>query len=86
MVLAHSKLTEKGLAIVPPEVLKKLGSRPGSVLEWGEDGENIVVRRVSLYTSEDVNRALFPEKPKARTVKEMKEGIARNMRGRYARG
>ena len=38
-----------------------------------------------FYTSEDVHRALFPKPPKARTVKEMKEGMQRHIKERYAR-
>jgi bifunctional DNA-binding transcriptional regulator/antitoxin component of YhaV-PrlF toxin-antitoxin module len=85
MVIAYSKLTEQGLVLIPDEVLQKLGIGPGAVLEWGEDGEKIVVRPVRSYTSEDVHRALFPEPPKARTLKEMKEGIKQHIKERYAR-
>ena len=63
---------------------QKLGVGPGSVLEWEEDGEKIVVRRVGRYTSEDVHRALFPKPPKPRTLEEMKEGVRRYIKGRYA--
>jgi len=54
-------------------------------LEWDEDGGQIVVRRVGRYTSEEVHKALFPEPPKPRTLGEMKEGIRRYMKERYAR-
>ena len=36
------------------------------------------------YTSEDMHRALFPKPPKARTLKEMKEGIQQHMKERHA--
>lgn len=85
MVIAHSKLTKKGLVLVPEEVLQKLGIGPGAVLEWGEDGENIVIRPVRKYTSQDLHRALFPKPPKAHTLKEMKDGIRDYMKERYAR-
>lgn len=85
MVIAHSKLTKKGQVLIPAEVLERLGVGPGSVLEWDEEGEKIVVRGVRRYTSEDVHRALFPKPPKARTTKEMKEGIRQHMKERYAR-
>ncbi|MGH9768985.1 MAG: AbrB/MazE/SpoVT family DNA-binding domain-containing protein [Blastocatellia bacterium] len=85
MVIAHSKLTAQGQISVPAEVRRKLGVGPGSVLEWGEDGEKVVVRRVGLYTSEDVHRALFPKPPKARTLEELKDGVRRYVKGRYAR-
>ena len=85
MVIAHSKLTEQGLVLVPEEVLQKLGIGSGSVLEWGEEGEKIVVRPVRRYTSQDLHRALFPKPPKAHTLKELKEGIRQHMKERYAR-
>lgn len=75
MVIAHSKLTAQGQISVPAEIRRRLGIGPGSVLEWGEDEEKIVVRRVGIYTSEDVHRALFSKPPKARTLAEMKEGV-----------
>lgn len=85
MAIAHSKLTKKGLVLVPAEVLQKLGIGPGGVLEWGEDGENIVVRPARKYTSQDLHQALFPQPPKEHTLKELKEGIKQHMKERYAR-
>ena len=85
MVIAHSKLTAQGQISVPAEVRRKLGIGPGSVLEWEEDGEKVVIRRVGLYTSEDVHRALFSEPPKTRTLEELKNGVRRYVKGRYAR-
>jgi AbrB family looped-hinge helix DNA binding protein len=85
VAIAHSKLTAQGQISVPAEVRRKLGIGPGSILEWDEDGEKIVVRRVGRYTSEDVYRALFPKPPKPRTLVEMKEGVRRYLKGRYAR-
>ena len=84
MKIAHSKLTAQGQISVPAEVRRRLGIGPGSVLEWDEDDEKIVVRRVGRYTSEDVHRALFPKPPKPRTLEEMKEGVRRYIKGRYA--
>ncbi len=85
MVIAHSKLTAQGQISVPAEVRRKLGVGPGSVLEWDEEDEKVVVRRVGLYSSEDVHRALFPKPPKARTLDELKDGARRYVKGRYAR-
>jgi AbrB family looped-hinge helix DNA binding protein len=61
MALAHSKLTAQGQISVPAKVRHKLGIGPGSVLEWDEDGDQIVVRRAAGYTSEDIHGALFPD-------------------------
>ena len=86
MPLAYSKLTAQGQISVPAEVRRKLGVGPGSLLEWDAQGEKMVVRRAGRYTSEDVHRALFPTTPRRRTLKELKEGIRKYVRGRHARG
>jgi len=86
MPLAHSKITAQGQISVPAEVRRKLGVSPGSVLEWDEDGDKIVVRRSGRYSSQEVHQVLFPkQKPDAHTIDDMKEGIRRRMRQRYAR-
>ncbi len=85
MPLAYSKLTSQSQVSVPTEVRKRLGVGPGSVLEWDEDGERIVVRRAGRYTSEDLHRALFPNPPKPLTLEEMKEGIQEYVKRRHAR-
>lgn len=86
MTLAHSKVTAQGQISVPAEVRRKLGIGPGSVLEWEEEGEKIMVRRSGRHTSEDIHRALFPKRvPKPRKLDEMKKGIRRYMRERHAR-
>ncbi|MGH7819012.1 MAG: AbrB/MazE/SpoVT family DNA-binding domain-containing protein [Candidatus Binatia bacterium] len=86
MALAHSKLTAQGQISVPAEVRRKLGLGPGSVLEWDEDGERIVVRRAGRYSSEEIHRKLFGEIPKRRSSAELKAGIRRHMRKKHARG
>jgi AbrB family looped-hinge helix DNA binding protein len=86
MALAHSKVTAQGQISVPAGVRRRLGIGPGSILEWDEDGEQIVVRRSARFTSQDIHRALFPKQaPKSRTVDDMREGIRRRVRERYAR-
>lgn len=84
MAIAHSKLTAQGQISVPAKVRRKLGLGPGSVIEWNDAGEQIVVRRVGQYTSEDVHRALFPKPPRPRTLAELKEGVRRDIRRRRA--
>lgn len=85
MALAHSKLTAQGQISVPANVRRKLGIGPGSVLEWDDDGEKVVVRRVGRYTSEDVHQSLFPTSPKPRTLAELKDGVPRYIKRRRAR-
>jgi len=65
MALARSKVTARNQVSVPEDVRRKLGVGPGSVLEWEEEGEKIVVRRAGTFTSEDIHRAIFgARKPK----------------------
>ena len=86
MPLARSKVTSQGQISVPAEVRRKLGIGPGSILEWEEEGSKIILRRSGQFSSEDIHRALFPSRaPEARTLDEMKEGIRRRARERYAR-
>lgn len=86
MAIAHSKVTAQGQISVPAKVRRKLGIGPGTVLEWHEEGESIVIRRAGRYTSEDVHRALFPRRPpEARTVAEMNAGVRRYLKERHAR-
>ena len=84
MAIAHSKLTAQGQISVPAKVRQKLGVGPGSVLEWDDDGEQVVVRRLGRYTSEDVHRSLFPTPPRPKTLAELKEGVRRHIKGRRA--
>lgn len=83
MARARSKLTAQGQISVPAQIRRKLGLGPGSVLEWDDDGEQVVVRRVGRYTSEDLHRSLFPTPPKPRRLAELEEGVPREVRRRY---
>ena len=85
MTIARSKLTAQGQISVPAEVRRRLGVVPGSVLEWDEEDERIVVRRSGRYTSEDVHRAVFANRPpRRRTLHELKSGLRRRFRKRHA--
>jgi AbrB family looped-hinge helix DNA binding protein len=86
MPIAQSKLTAQGQVSVPAKIREKLGLRPGSVLDWDEEGGKIVVSRSARYTSEDVHRALFPKSPKPKTLEELKEGPAKYVKEQHARG
>ncbi len=87
MVTAHSKITAQGQISVPSNIRKKLGVGPGSVLEWEEEGDRIIVRRAGRYSSADIRQALFgARKPKPRSLAELKDGIRDYVRKRYARG
>jgi AbrB family looped-hinge helix DNA binding protein len=86
MLLAQSKLTAQGHISIPAEVRRRLGVGPGSVLEWDEEGGQIVVRRAGRYTSEDLHKALFPLRvPEPKRLTEMREGLKRHVRTKHAR-
>jgi AbrB family looped-hinge helix DNA binding protein len=86
MAMARSRLTAQGQISVPSEVRKKLGVGPGSMLEWEERDDEVVVRRAGRYSFEDIHSALFPDgPPKPTSTKELKEGIRKHMRKRHAR-
>jgi AbrB family looped-hinge helix DNA binding protein len=40
----RSKATARGQISVPAEIRRKLGIDPGTVLEWHEDGEQVIGR------------------------------------------
>ena len=86
MSIARSRVTAQGQVSVPAEVRRKLGVGPGSLLEWDEDGNTVVVRRSGRYSSVEIHRALFGhESPAPRGLSELKEGIRRHVRARHAR-
>jgi len=84
VALAQSRVTAQGQISVPAEVRRRLGVGPGSVLEWDQEGSEIVVRRAGRYTSEDLHCALFKKPPRRRSLGELKEGIRQYMRRRHA--
>jgi AbrB family looped-hinge helix DNA binding protein len=86
MALARSKITAQGQISVPLEVRRRLGVGPGTILEWTEQGDSMVVRRAGTFSSEEIHRALFPDgKPAAKTVEEMDDGIRKHLREKHAR-
>lgn len=84
MALAHSKVTAQGQVSVPAKVRQRLGVGPGSVLEWDEEGDQVIVRKAGRYSSEDIHRVLFSKTPERRTVEEMKHGIRQYLKTRHA--
>lgn len=84
MPLAHSKITAQGQVSVPARVRQRLGVGPGSVLEWEEDGDRIVVRKAGRYSSRDIHRELFSEAPEPRSLADLKAGIRQHTKRRHA--
>ncbi|MGH8291636.1 MAG: AbrB/MazE/SpoVT family DNA-binding domain-containing protein [Steroidobacteraceae bacterium] len=85
MAIAQSKVTAQGQISVPAEVRKKLGVGPGSVLEWDEQDDQVVVRRAARYTSLEIHDALFPQEAAEKGAVDVKAGIRKYMRKRHAR-
>lgn len=82
----RSKVTAQGQISVPAEVRRKLGIGPGSLLEWVEEGSNIVVRRAGRFSSEDIHEAVFANgTPAAKTIGQMRDGIRQSIQKRHAR-
>lgn len=84
MSIAQSKITTQGQISVPAEVRKKLGVGPGSILEWDESNDQVVVRRAGRNTSTDIHEALFTE-GRPTPAMGVKEGIREYMRKKHAR-
>jgi antitoxin PrlF len=85
MPLPQSKLTAQSQISVPAAIRRKLGVGPGSVLEWDEEGDNVIVRKAGRYSFEDIRRALFAKRPRPRTDEELKQAIGRHIREKHAR-
>ena len=85
MPIAQSKLTAQGQISVPAKIRKKLGLRPGSVMEWDESGGEVVVRRAGQYTSAQVHEALFGAARTPKSKGDVKAGIRAYIRKRHAR-
>ena len=81
MAIAHSKVTSQGQISVPVDVRRKLGIGPGSVLEWEEDGNKMIVRRAGRFSSNDIHEALFgARKQETHSLSDLKNGIRRYVR------
>ena len=86
MALAHSKLTAQGQISVPSEIRKKLGVGPGSVLEWDEKNDEVIVRKAGRHSLADVHEALFPDgSSKRKESASVKEGIRKHIQQKHAR-
>ena len=86
MALAQSKVTAQGQISLPAEVRRKLGIGPGSVLEWDEEGDAVIVRKAGRYSSEDIHRAIFSKRiPTPRKLEEFDKGVRRYVKTKHAR-
>ena len=86
MAIAQSKVTAQGQISVPVEVRRKLGIGPGSVLEWDEEGDAVIVRKAGRYSSEDIHRAIFSKGiPTPKKLEDFDKGVRRYMKDKHAR-
>ncbi len=86
MTIAQSRITSQGQVSIPAEVRRRLGVGPGSIVEWDQVGERILVRRAGRHTSAEVSAVLFPAGVgKPRSLKALKAGIRAHVKRRHAR-
>lgn len=81
----ESKITSKGQVSIPSAVRQRLDLGPGTRIEWVEKNGEIVVRRVSRFTSQEIHEAVFEKKTNAVSVEAMDDGIRAHMRKKHAR-
>ena len=82
----ESRITAQGQVSVPARIRRRLGLTPGSKIEWCEIGDEVIVRRASKFSSQDIHDAVFDTPPERRSVSDMDEGIRTRMRRKHARG
>lgn len=85
MERTESKITAQGQVSVPARIRRRLGLTPGSKIEWCEVGDEVIVRRASKYSSQDIHEAVFDTPPPRRSVNDMDEGIRSRVRRIRAR-
>ena len=60
MAFAQSKLTAQGQISVRMEVRRKLGIGPGSVVEWEEKDDAVIVRKAGRYKKSSLSLLSSP--------------------------
>lgn len=85
MARIESTVNPRGQVSIPARIRQKLGLMAGSKVEWREQGDDVIVRRASKYSSQDIHDALFSVPPHPRSVDDMDEGIAAHLRQEYPR-
>ena len=82
----RSKITSQGQISVPAKIRKKLGVAPGSIIEWEERDDQVIVKKAATNTLEDLHKKLFPNGPPTyKSPEELKEGIREYVRKKHAR-
>jgi len=88
MVLAmepvESKIMSKGRISVPAAVRKHLDLGPGTRIQWIERNGEILVRRASRFTSQEIHDAIFRQETPVVSVEDMDERIKAHMKKKCA--
>jgi antitoxin PrlF len=89
MAQFQTKLTSQSQVSVPAPIRNAMGLKPGSVIEWSIQGDQIIVTRVVRWSTQDIHKVLFDDKPKLpkqeRSLAELKQGIKEHVRKHHAR-
>jgi bifunctional DNA-binding transcriptional regulator/antitoxin component of YhaV-PrlF toxin-antitoxin module len=86
VAIAQSKVTARGLTSVPAEVRRRLGTGPGSVIEWDEQDGSVIVWRAGRFSSADMHEAVFSRgTAKQKRVPDVVAGIRKCIWQRCAR-
>jgi antitoxin PrlF len=84
--LPQSKITAQGQISLPADIRRELGLSPGSVLEWEVKDNTVVGRKKGKYTSEDIYRRFFANRPvRHHTLEELKQAIGDHLAEKHAR-
>ena len=51
----ESGITSQGRISIPARIRQKLGPTPGSTIEWCGRGDEVIVRRATKHTSQDIH-------------------------------
>lgn len=85
MEAVESKITSKGQISVPAAVRRRLDLAPGARIEWVEHNGEVVVRRASRFSSQEIHEAVFGAQPHSATVPAMDAAIREHLKKKHAR-
>lgn len=85
MESVESKITSKGQISIPAAIRRRLDLVPGARIEWLEKDGEIVVRRASRFSSQDIHDSVFEKSPPATSVADMDAGIRAHLKIKHAR-
>lgn len=83
MESVESKITSKGQISVPATVRRHLNLSPGARIEWLEREGEVVVRRASRFSSQEIHDAVFSKGSAAVSVADMDTGIRAHLKKKH---